>query len=210
MSIGEGIVTATIITLLATGVFLISKNRKWGIVGKIAGGLFVLILAVGIGIWGFQSWKNRPQQITELWNISLGMTSGDVKIQLGEADRIIDHHKDKTLWFYQNYSGEVQKFIRFEADNDRVMRVSILCEVNGYTNFFGIRRYTSLQTIIKKLGEPSSESTSPDGLKRVISYKRYGVGFVIQKGIVEQLCASSSGEISFTNPINENTGNKAE
>jgi len=120
----------------------------------------------------------------------------------GERD---DDKKFKMTWVYKQseYSDE-HLIIRFTGDEQNALRTSTICESGGYNRIFGLNTYYLYEeSVIKKLGTPSHESISSDGLKKMISYEQWKVAFEIEKNHVISWCVTESGKMTYTNEYGE-------
>ncbi len=199
MTLGDGIVTATVLLLVAAGLYLIGKHRKWVQAGKVVCGLLALLILTGLTMWGYQKYENRPHRVTEFANVQLGMKPADVKIILGEPSGVYEPDESSNLgWVYkESYSEEYSSYLVFKKSESGEQQLDIICD-RSYPRLFGITDYTSLSTVLKKLGQPSYESISGDGLSKAMSYERWGASFMIEKGVVKAICASTDGRITYT------------
>lgn len=83
MTLGSGILWSTVIVLLAVTIYQVSVRNKWGTAGKAFGVLILLGAIIGGAAWGWYVYQDRPQVVTELGGIRLGMTQLDVKLLKG-------------------------------------------------------------------------------------------------------------------------------
>jgi len=115
-----------------------------------------------------------------------------------------DGEKFRMYWEYKksDYSDEYL-MIKFFGDEQNALRTSFICKRGGYSKIFGLGKYTSEETVIKKLGTPSHESISSDGLRKMISYEQWKVAFEIEKDNVISWCVTDSGRITYVNEYGE-------
>jgi hypothetical protein len=83
MGIGAGILSSTVLILLAIAIYQISARKKWKTVAKVFGAFVLLLVVLGAGIWGWNAYKARPKVLTELAGLRLGMTPLEVKLAKG-------------------------------------------------------------------------------------------------------------------------------
>jgi len=115
MTLGDGIVTATVLVLLAAGLYLIGRHRKWAFAAKIVGGLIMLFIVIGVGAWGFERYKNRPRQVTSFAGVDLGMAPAIVKVILGApSSEKLDSYKGGLVLAYKDmYTEQIGLFLVF-------------------------------------------------------------------------------------------------
>lgn len=119
MTLGDGIVTATILVLLAAGLYLIGRHRKWALAGKIAGSFIALVTVIGLGGWGFDKYKNRPHQVTSFAGVELGMTPAEVKVILGapNSEKPDSDKGEFVLTFNDSYTARNHLFLVFKGED---------------------------------------------------------------------------------------------
>jgi hypothetical protein len=214
MTLGSGILWSTILVLLAVTIYLVSVRNKWKTVAKLFGVLILGAAFIGGATWGWYAYQNRPQVVTELGGIRLGMTQLDVKLLKGapttasEIEEQKDHSEDdegkkgqrfKLSWLFggDESSGTSLKIVFYGATRDD-LRVAIVCETGGYSTPLGLGRFSSEEDIVKRLGSPSTESIDSQGLRKVISYRQWKTAYEIEKGSVEAVCVAASGRVRYS------------
>lgn len=211
MTLGEGIFWSTVLILIAFFLYQISVKKKWKTVGKV----FVILVLVGVliggGFWGWNVYELRPRIMDELDGIRFGMSPLEVKLVKGAPTRegeVVEREKDagekfKMTWIYKQNEFCNTLLIIFSGNERNALRASIICDDDIYSKIFGLNKYDSEETVIKKLGIPSHESIHSDGLQKAISYEQWKVGFEIEKGNVTRVCVSESGKLTFANEYGE-------
>lgn len=199
MTQGESIVWVSILVLGALGVRQINQKKKWGLVVKMMGGLVLLGILVGVGMWTWALYRERPRPMNELGELSLGMSPLDVSLTLGKPSREVPPGETdgSRRLFYEGLGG-VDYFVKFsDVDNGSIEQVEIICTNNYLFEIFGLGKYDSEKDVIKKIGPPTTQSIRIDGLAKIISYKEWNVAFEIQKGDIMGVCVTSNGEVSY-------------
>lgn len=211
MTLGSALVLITFILLAAAGVYFVSKNKKWRLMGKIVGVIILLAIAISLGAWGWHQYQNRPQVVTGIGDVSLGMTPLEVTLAIGKPD--INNEgsgNDSDLrYVYLNYSHEVDYFVRF-SNKTIEPRAVVVCSSNYLREALGLGKYDSESDVTKKLGEPTTISVREDGLRKMISYQQWKVAFEIEQGDVESVCATESGEVTYIDEHESIKDNRAQ
>jgi hypothetical protein len=86
------------------------------------------------------------------------------------------------------------RYITYWSSEDQIINPDLL----------GFSIGSSYNEVVKKLGQPSSISTSTDGLKRLLSFEKYQAFFEFSQGKVLSygIYAPSTGPIKFHNEVN--------
>ncbi len=201
MTLGTSLFLITVLVLLILGAKFITKKKKWLLVGKITGAIVLLCISIGLAGWGWFMYKERPQPVSKLGSISLGMTPLEVTLAIGKpTHEILPNEIDTSRrYLYQNYIGAYEYIIKFSGiDETSSDVVDIVCSEDYSKNIFGLGNYDSEESVIKKLGSPSNESIRLDGLAKTISYEKWNVAFEIEQEDVSRICVTSSGKVSYT------------
>jgi hypothetical protein len=201
MTLGTGILLSTVLVLLAVAVHQVSVRNKWKVVGKIVGALIGMALLAGGGVWGWSRYQNRPKVVEVLSGVRLGMSPLDVKLAKGapKSEDLATKEKDeyRAGWVFNESDSGPSLLVLFYGSESTNLRVSIVCETDGYSTFFGLGRFSSEDAVIAKLGKPTRTSIAKDGLQKMISYEPYKVVFTIAKGAVTDICISESKGVKF-------------
>lgn len=205
MSTGEGIIWATIILLISTGFFFVTKKKKWRIVGKILGILILLVVLINVGIFAYYRYQESPRPQNSIYEIELGMLPVEVKLILGEpayeGNRDNSETKQEDLYFlYKAYSwsdsNDIGKYIRF-TKQDGEYRAYLICDDRANEQLFGFDSYTTEDEVIKKLGTPTNESIRADGLSKILTFGDLNVSFTFEKNKVTSFCVTDDNEVTF-------------
>lgn len=175
-----------------------NHKKKWRLVGKIAGGLIIFCIVIGLAVWGWHVYKARPIPVNQLGSISLGMTPLEVTLALGEPNNVNanDVSDGNRRYLYMEY-GTLEYFIRFSDPNISTEQVEAICSSDYSNGVFGLSKYSSENDVIKKLGNPISQSVHKEGLRKMISYPELKVSFEIEKGDVISVCVSEDGTMKY-------------
>jgi len=125
----------------------------------------------------------KPSQVTLFWSIKLGSTADDLKFIKGVPEKV-DSINSVWLYEYRKYYGKDEYYkIKFYKN----IVTSILYfggKDKSYNppHLFG-RNFSgyNLQSIKDYLGEPTSVSSSRDGLKRIFSFDTFNVIFFMEE-----------------------------
>lgn len=200
MSLGASLIWITFILCTIGGLYLVTRARKWRLVAKLLATLILIFILIGVGtlFWGW--YTTRPYVATSIGDVSLGMTPLEVTLALG-APSVDSKYTEETdeyrRFVYNDYSNELDYFIRFSKGDDATAKAEIVCTEVSYRNIFGLGKYSSEKQVVAKLGKPTSTSIKDDGLGKFISYLPWKVAFLIEKGQVQSLCVTESGKVSF-------------
>jgi hypothetical protein len=219
MTLGSGILWSTVLLLLAVAIYQVSTHHKWKTVGKVFGVLILCGVLISGAIWGWYAYQNRPQVVTELDGVRLGMTPLEVKLLKGaptaasemtqEPDRSAGGEEPSPATFRLAWTfGNTQSFggvlyVVFRGAARDHLKTSIICETDGYDKALGLGRFNSEREIVEKLGSPSEQSIDRQGLKKTISYKRWNVAYEITKGSVSSVCITASGRVRYRHEYDE-------
>ena len=165
MSIGAGLLWSTIIALIAIAIWRTTVNKKWKTVGKVVGGIALLGVIVGVAIWGWLKYQDRPQVVTQLAGIAIGMSKAEVTLALGKPTRDTIGFTDGKLGpmrlaYVDEYNKDKMTLIYFDYDDNAVERI---CELDGYESLLGFSKYSDEQDIIEK-GDVRGVCTSKSGI----------------------------------------------
>lgn len=201
MSLGAGILWSTIILVTFASVYLISRAKKWLLVGKIFALIVVVSAAVYLGTWAWRNYKDRPQTVSELGGVSIGMKPVEIKLALGEPsyDTTAQASDRREMVFSKN-SGKL--FVIFEiVDGNELAK--IICSTDYRDEVFGLGKYDTEKRILRKLGTPVATSVNASGLGKMISYPKWKVSFEVEKGAVTSVCISKDGTVNFVDEYQE-------
>ena len=187
MNLGLAIFLSSLILGLIF-LFHSTKDRwNWKKIMKIASIILLLLLIIFSLYYYFFLLSNnssfqKPSQATEFWGIKLGSSADDVKFIKGipaKADSINsvwlyiyrpDGHKE---YHYKiNFNKNIVTSVLYFGTDDRYLPPYLFGrDFSGYT----------LQGIKDYLGEPTSMSSSQDGLKRLFSFDAFNVVFFLEE-----------------------------
>lgn len=215
MTLGDGILFSTVLIILTIAAWRLTVNRKWKLIGMITG-VVVALLAILVGVWmAYLRYESRPQDVTEVGGIRLGMTPVEVTLAKGEPtsveNQVATEDVEKQVSYLYKTPGE-DGYSLVVAFRERAsqMRASIICERNGVASILGFGPYSSESAIEAKLGPPGNVSINSAGLAKIISYPKWHAAFELEKGWVREICASSSGTVSFIDQYKEQPKNSTD
>ncbi|USN87862.1 MAG: hypothetical protein H6779_00240 [Candidatus Nomurabacteria bacterium] len=184
MTTGDSLITIAIIGGLIYGIRLIHNKKKWKLVGKILGGLILLGLLIGGGVYAYQTYSERPKEVTELAGISLGMKKVDVTLIKGQPSDEIEFEGGSSL-NYKDYSSFLM------VNWNTAEGVYRICSSKYSDEIFGLGKYNSYNDVVKKLGQPAEKSINTEGTRMIANYPDYNVAFGVNAGEVDMACVTS-------------------
>ena len=169
---------------------------------KIALALAGLGVVIGGVYWAWTTFENRPQVVTELDGVRLGMSPVEVTLAKGapSTEGATSKEQDGQLrrdWTFATSYGPTLT-VTFYGQTENALAASIICEAESYSGPFGLVHLSSEEDVIDKLGQPSRTSIAEDGLSKFVSFSRYKVAYQITKGVVTQVCILRSDSVSYT------------
>ena len=185
-------------------------------IGREIVGVLVLIgVVVGGGVWGWIVYSRpsyTPYVVDELANVRLGMPPVEVSLARGEPQSkdeptLGKNDKWKALWRYQE--GEGWLVVQFSGSTADELTVFAIVKHGGRGRLLTLDRGDSEQDVIKKLGEPTSESIRADGLSKIIFYEQWSAVYEITQGKISALGVSKS-KLSYHNEYGDDPEGKLE
>lgn len=212
MTVGDGIFWSTILLVAFASIVLITRNKRWKTFLKVLAILVALGVVVGVGIWGYSKYENRPQVMSSLNGIHLGMSEVDVTLQKGEPDKIseIDPTSNgfrKYLLFEGSSDSYTYAILRGKKDS---MVVTDICDKGGYGRVLGFGEYSTENAVLEKLGKPSNVSINEKGTEKLLSYPQWNAAFEIEKGNIVQVCVTNRPQMRYSTEYGEAKGTKKE
>ncbi len=200
MTIGDGIFWSTVILVTFASIVLVTKKRRWGTFFKVLVIFVALGAVIGAGVWLYFKYENRPQVMSSLNGISLGMSEVDVTLQKGEPDQIDERDTTpdgfRKILVYKGTSDSYTYAILRGGKDSRV--VTNICDKGGYGRVLGFGQYSSEMDVLEKLGEPSSVSVSEQGTEKILSYPQWNAAFKLAKGNITTVCVTNRPKMRFS------------
>jgi len=190
MTLGTGIfLSAALLGLII--LFNATKDRwdwkrimKWVVITAVAvpGIGLGLLWADNVGLFEKSYWE-RPSKQTVMWGIELGTDKDDVLFLKGKPERSYPSEGEGVVissLLYPNYWVDID-------DEDKVNTIVYRGKSYGHNGFFGIKKGTTLETLIDILGEPDFIANSDKKDEHWRRYEYYGLNllFVLEQGEVE-------------------------
>lgn len=212
MTLGEGIVWSTLIALVAIAIWRTTVNKKWKVVGIVIGGLVLLGVVIGVGFWGWDKYEHRPQVVTGLIGVTLGMSPVEVTLALGRPTTKfqLSTDKDELQQISYLYRGDNDdSYIHSVTFLGRTgeMKVAKICDYRGDSAVLGFSQYDDEKSVVEKLGPPGKTSIRADGLAKIISYPQWKAAYFIEKRMLQGVCASESGVATYTDEFDPTATN---
>ena len=199
MTIGDSIITIAIIGGIIYGIYLVTKKKKWKLIVKISGGLFLILTIAYGGFFLYQYQENKPKEATSLSGITLGMKKVDVTLAKGRPDKETLSGSGNLTFSYEDNYGQIEKFIFFDEDET----VKRICSFEFFDEVFGLGEGDSYEKITNKLGEPAEKSINEDGTRMLVTYPQYNVGFELVKERVNFTCVTNEESLRYINEYND-------
>lgn len=212
MTVGDGIFWSTILLVAFASIVLITKSKRWKTFFKVLAILVALGVVVGVGIWGYFKYENRPQVMSSLNGIRLGMSEVDVTLQKGEPDHVseIDAAPDgsrKLLLFKGSSDSYTYAILRGKKDS---MVVTDICDKGGYGRVLGFGEYSSENAVLEKLGKPSNLSINENGTGKLLSYPQWNAAFEVERGNIVKACVTNRPQMRYSTEYGETKRTKEE
>ena len=206
MTIGEGILWSTLILVAFASILLLTKHKRWRAFFK-GFGIFVVVCAlIAIAIWAYYKYEERPQLMTSLNGINLGMKEVDITLTKGKPDEVskIEPATDgfKKWLVYKSYDDSYT-YVILRGPKDSMVATNI-CDSGGYGRVLGFGKYSSEKDIVKKLGEPSNISINEEGTEKILSYPKWNAAFEFEKGNVKTVCVTDRPNVRYSTEYGEN------
>lgn len=205
MTIGEGIFWSTIVIVVFVSIVLLSKYGKWKIFFKCFSVLLGLGGVISLGVWAFSKYENRPQKMNSLNGIHLGMSLVDVTLAKGKPDDESDFDPTpdgfRKFLLYGNFQDSyTYAILRGPKES---MIVTDVCDKGGYGRVLGFSKFSSEQSIVEKLGEPSNISINEKGTEKILSFEQWNAAFEIAKGSVVKVCVTSWPQMRYSKEFDQ-------
>jgi hypothetical protein len=184
MTIGTGIFLSALFIGFVALVIGTRDKWKWGrIFVRTAIALVLLAGIAGAGFYTYYQLEQRPTKALELAGIRLGDTEADVKFKKGKPAA---SKEDRWLYDGSDYSNKFWIIVTF--DYGKVSQVELSPHESGSVPFLqDIGKYSTVETVIEKFGEPSLTSNSADDASRILSFRKYNLAFEFQKNAVKRI-----------------------
>ena len=146
-----------------------------------------LILLAGIALFGryiYLKIAERPKVQKSFWGLTLDSTKEDIKFLKGTPAK-----EERDMWYYiseDRHDGRY-KLIAIYAitfTNNKIWRIMGEGIETGLGPTIQNIKVGDSYKVIERFGEPSYISYSKDGFSRIVSFKKYNVFFMLQKGSV--------------------------
>jgi hypothetical protein len=192
LSIGTSIFLSVV--LLSVVLLFISTKDRWNwkkIILFAVGGSLIIGLLLGGGYWAYMTISTRPHLQSSFLGTPISASKSEVKFLNGEPLRKTGNEEWET-WEYVGNKGTYARFVyNIVFKQDKIYCIVLLGGDSfhpygtGYwDNYIRVQGFgydNSHKSIIQKFGQPSHISMSKDDLARVLSFKKYGVFFVLNK-----------------------------
>lgn len=200
MTIGEGIFWSTVIIVAFASIVLLTKYKRWRAFFKVLAVIVAVGAALGISGWLYYQYDNRPQIVTTLNGISLGMSEVDVTLQKGKPDQVseLDPIEDgyRKFLLYKGFSDAyTYTILRGQKES---MVVTDICDKGGYGRVLGFGEYSSEEDVVEKLGKPSNVSVNEKGTEKILSYQKWNAAFEVAQGAVTKVCVTNQPAMRYS------------
>lgn len=200
MTIGEGIFWSTVILVTFASIVLLTRYKRWRAFFKVLAILAWIGMTLGISVWLYFKYDNRPQIMSTLNDISLGMSEVDVTLQKGEPDKVSELGPStdgyRKFLLYKGVSDSYT-YVTLKGQKDSMV-VTDICDEGGYGRVLGFGQYSSEEDIIEKLGKPSSASINEKGTEKILSYPEWNAAFELAQGTVTSVCVTNGPAMRYS------------
>ena len=173
-----------------------------------------------------------PELPQELFGVRIGMTPVEVTIAKGQPNDenppppVDEGFNQRWKFVIVPEAGSAllngaQLWVDFFGETPETLTVTRVCvlgraadRVATETLYEGILRRNrpgqnlgeSEQSVLSRLGEPTHESISSEGLAKAISYQQQKVAFIIEKGVVALSCVTNGTNMTHLDEYGEADG----
>lgn len=200
MTVGDGILWSTVLILLAATIYQFSVRK---LARRVFGGLFLVVVVGGSGMWAWNAYQNRPYIVQELEGVRIGMTPVEVKLLKGEPSQEGSGGDGQLTWVFVPPTLDVI----FSNETETVYRI---CHRGFFRGPMGLRFGSSEGDVVNKLGQPTTESISADALSKLISFDRWKVAYGIERGRAEMICVFTGRGLHYEEEFGEESQPEAE
>ena len=186
MSVGTGLFLSAL--FLGIVILYVATKDRWNwkrLIEWVVGLPVVLLIVGGLGLWGYYTYEDRPTAQDEFYDLKLGTPRADVRLAKGEPTS-----KDgPDRWTYNAGSLSAGAdaaiyIVKFKDDKVRYILYTASPSQIYHPYMHGLQLHSKYDAVLKKLGEPSHDAISKDGLERMASYEQYKTFFVVRKSEV--------------------------
>lgn len=200
MTVGEGIVWSTVLVIVFASIVLLTKRQRWKTFGKVVGIALGLGAVVSAVTWLYYEYQSRPQVVSSLNGITLGMSELDVTLTKGVPDETSkpDLASDgfrKVLLYKGSYDSYTYVILR--GPEEKIV-VTEICDKGGYGRVLGFGEYSSESDVIRKLGTPSNVSVNEQGTAKLMSFSQWNAAFEVEKGSVVKICVTNRPQMRYS------------
>ncbi len=176
MGLGAGILLSAMVIGL---VLLYGQTRDRWRWKKVFLTALVVTVIVACVAWAYSEYENRITAQSEFLSISLGSKVSDVRFIKGNPDMA---SMDGGVWIFNDSKKKAELLVLFR---DTVVKAVLYIGDCFYCNqMFGLGIGASYEKVKEKVGEPTSVSISPDQLKRLASFEKWNVVFILKENKV--------------------------
>lgn len=176
MGLGAGILLSAMVIGL---VLLYGQTRDRWHWKKVFLTALVVTVTVACVAWAYSEYENRIMAQSEFLSISLGSKVSDVRFIKGNPDMA---SMDGGVWIFNDSKKKAELLVLFR---DTAVKAVLYIGDCFYCNqMFGLGIGTRYEKVKEKVGEPTSVSISPDQLKRLASFEKWNVVFILKENKV--------------------------
>lgn len=179
MDIGTGIFLGMLFLGVIALYIATSERWRWRkIVIWGSAGCCALLLAIWGGFAAIAAYENRIVPVNAYQGLQVTDSKADVRFKKGEPTEI-----SKAIWGYATDGQEWDTVVLFSGEQIQAIFYGGNCTYCNALN--GISIGTSYDTVIEKLGQPTTVSVSKDGLSRYLSFKDTNMVVRMARGRVD-------------------------
>jgi len=179
MDIGTGIFLG-MASLSVIALYIATRDRwKWRrIIVRGGAGFCALLLVIWGGLAATAAYENRIVSVHAYQGLLVTDSKPDVRFKKGEPTEI-----SKEIWAYPSDAQALDTVVLFSGEQIRAIFYGGTCTYCNTLN--GMNIGTGYDTVIEKLGQPTTVSSSKDGLSRYLSFKDTNMVVRMARGRVD-------------------------
>lgn len=181
MTVGDGIFFGLVFASLVA-LYIATKDRwRWRRLAKWVLAICALPFVAG-GAWvGYDQWtQSRPRLQTDFWDLRPGMSIEEVTFRKGQPTQKADGY-----WAYLSDAEKVGYVIGFRDGRVRYVEAITRQGDSVYLpTLQGISSFSTSDDLVGRFGQPDGVSTYEDGMRRQLSFSRFGLTFQLERNRV--------------------------
>lgn len=166
------------------------------------------LFGIGLVVLAFASLfaYMRFTPATALEDMELGMSDVEVTLKYGRpADRteLSDTGRVKTMTFYGSPGNYTEILLQTAGTSFKAYQI---CSTHYHASSKGIDYGSSKKDVIRRLGEPTYVSISPDGTRKMANFGHSNLAFEFYRDKIELYCVSRALPVKYANENGQSKG----